>query len=75
MSGLKGAKTMSVGNGSADCFFIKDLHTPNINLGGDIKLTNGETIIGILKKIKLEINDLKNELTELKSKVDSIETE
>lgn len=78
MSGLKGVKTMSMGNGSADCLQVKDLRIGNATLGGDLKLANGNTLLGLLKVIQSQLDDLtelKKKVEVLKEKVDSIETE
>jgi hypothetical protein len=74
MGGLKGAKTMSVGNGSADHFHVDNFDVNNVTLGGDIKISE-TSLLTILKKLEDEIKKLKSEVSELKSKLDDLEVE
>ena len=74
MSGLKGAKTMSVGNGSADHFHVDNLDVNNVTLGGDLKIQD-TTLLTILKNLQDENQKLKSEVSELKLKLDSLEVE
>ena len=74
MSGLKGAKTLSVGNGSADYFHIGNLSVNEVTLGGDMKILDS-TLKTLLTKLTTEIKELKSEVSELKSKFDSLEVE
>lgn len=75
MSGLKGAKTMSVGNGSADFFHVGELSANNITLGDDIKIKGDSSLLEVIRKLQEEMVALKKEMSELKSKVDSLEVE
>ena len=75
MSGLKGAKTMSVGNGSADYFHVGELSANTITLGDDIKIKGDSTLLTIIRKLQEEMVELKKEVAELKSKIDSLEVE
>lgn len=74
MSGLKGSKTLSVGNGSADFFHVGTLNVNNVVLGDDMKMSD-TTLKTILTKLEEEIKTLKSEVSELRSKVDTLEVE
>lgn len=74
MSGLKGVKTMSMGNGSADCLQVSNLKIGTASLGSDMTLSNGKSLNTILSNYSDEIHKLKLELKELKDKLDSLET-
>ncbi len=75
MSGLKGVKSMSMGNGSADCLNVTDLRIGNAKLGGDITFSNNKSLLKILNDFSVEIKKLNEEIKDLKQKVESFETE
>lgn len=75
MSGLKGAKTMSVGNGSADYFHVGDLNANVITLGDDIKIQGNTSLLTVIRKLQSEIILLKKDVAELTSKIDNLEVE
>ena len=75
MSGLKGAKTISVGNGSADYFHIGECSVNQLSLGGDMKIHGDTSLLTVLKTLQDEIAKLKLDISEIKSKMDSLEIE
>ena len=74
---LKGSKTLSVGNGSADSMLIKDLAITNGLLHHDMKLKSlgNVGLVSLLSEMNQKIDSLTKSHDDMKQKLDSIETE
>lgn len=74
---LKGAKTLSVGNGSADSMHIKDLSITNGTLHHDLKLKSlgNVGLVSLLYDLNKKVEDLNKTIEDMKQKLDSFETE
>ena len=72
---LKGVKTMALGCGSAELLQVGSLKVTDVSLSGDLKLPNNQSLIELLNEMRDENLKLKEEVKQLKEKVDSFETE
>ena len=75
MSGLKGPKSVSVGNGTAQLFQVDDFRGGLISVQKDIILPSGVSLLKALSDLQKKVELQNDKIKELETKLDGLQIE